>query len=392
MSGTTTRSSGRLITTSGSGEQVRAYLPEPLPPSPPLDFGRFLMLYDRARGAVGRLDGVSTILPSTPLFLFTYVQKEALLSSQIEGTQSSLSDLLLFDNEAPLQVADDDVAEVSNYVAAIQYGLRRLRDGFPLSLRLIRELHAILLQSGRGAAKQPGEFRRSQNWIGGTRPGNALFVPPPPDWLMDCLDAFEKFLHFDDPGMPPLIRAGLAHVQFETIHPFLDGNGRLGRLLVPLILCDAGTLKQPTLYLSLFLKSRREDYYRLLQEVRFDGAWETWMEFFLTGVAETAEQASETAHLLMTLFAEDRITIQQQFGRQANSGLRVHELLQKRPVVTIPTAARELGLSLPTVGKALERMATIGLVRERTGKQRGRIFVYSDYLSLLDQGTEPLPL
>jgi Fic family protein len=224
-----------------------------------------------------------------------YVRKEALLSSQIEGTQSSLSDLLLFENEEIPYVPLDDVAEVSNYVAAMEHGLKRLREGFPLSLRLIREMHAILLHSGRGASKQPGEFRRSQNWIGGTRPGNALFVPPPPDQLNECLDAFEKFLHMDDPQLPPLIKAGLAHVQFETIHPFLDGNGRLGRLLITLMLCEASALREPILYLSLYFKARRSDYYRLLQEVRENGAWEAWMEYFLTGVRETASQAVDTA-------------------------------------------------------------------------------------------------
>lgn len=390
MPGTFEARIGRLVETAAGGEKVRAYVPAPLPPFPPLDFGQFLAVYDRARGAVGRLDGVTTILPSTPLFLYMYVRKEALLSSQIEGTQSSLSDLLLFENDEIPHVPIDDVTEVSNYVAAIDHGMRRMRGGFPLSLRLIREMHEILLKSGRGASKQPGEFRRSQNWIGGTRPGNARFVPPPPDQLMECLDSFEKFLHLDDPSIPPLIKAGLAHVQFETIHPFLDGNGRLGRLLIALILCNAGALHEPILYLSLFLKARRQDYYRLLQEVRFDGTWEAWMEFFLTGVAETAEQAADTAKKVMALFAEDRAAIRE-LGRGATSILRVHELLQKRPIATISAASRELKLSLPTVGKALERMTEATIVRETTGKQRGRVFVYSRYLALLDQGTEPLP-
>ena len=230
---------GAYVETSAGGERVRAYVPAPLPPNPPLELGRFMQVYERAIAAVGRLDGVTTILPSTPLFLYMYVRKEALLSSQIEGTQSSLSDLLLFENHEVPAVELDDVTEVSNYVAAIEHGVSRMRGGFPLSLRLIREMHAILLKSGRGAAKQPGEFRRSQNWIGGTRPGNALFVPPPPNRLDECLDALERFLHSEDAALPPLIRAGLAHVQFETIHPFLDGNGRLGRLLITLILCEA---------------------------------------------------------------------------------------------------------------------------------------------------------
>ena len=381
---------GKQVETAAGGEKVRAFVPPPLPPDPPLDLGQFLTLYDRASAAVGRLDGVTTILPSTPLFLFMYVRKEALLSSQIEGTQSSLSDLLLFENHEIPHVAIDDVTEVSNYVAAIEHGVERLRGGFPLSLRLIREMHDILLKSGRGASMQPGEFRRSQNWIGGTRPGNALFVPPPPDHLDGCLDAFERFLHLDDPGLPPLIKAGLAHVQFETIHPFLDGNGRLGRLLITLMLCEAGVLREPILYLSLFLKAHREHYYRLLQEVRFAGAWETWMEFYLTGVAETAEQAADTARELLAMFEADRQTIRG-LGRAAASVLRVHDLMQKRPIVTIQAASRELDLSVPTVGKALDLMMEAGVVRETTGKQRGRIYAYSSYLGLLDRGTEPLP-
>ena len=390
MTGTSGRRMGEYVETSAGGEKVRAFVPAPLPPVPPLDLSQFISLYDRARGAVGRLDGVTTILPSTPLFLFMYVRKEALLSSQIEGTQSSLSDLLLFENDEIPRVPIDDVTEVSNYVAAIDHGMRRMRDGFPLSLRLLREMHEILLKSGRGASKQPGEFRRSQNWIGGTRPGNALFVPPPPNHLDECLGAFEKFLHTEDQSMPPLIRAGLAHVQFETIHPFLDGNGRLGRLLITLMLCEAGVLREPILYLSLFLKAQRDDYYRLLQEVRREGGWEAWMEFFLTGVAETAEQAADTARELMALFEADRLTIRN-LGRVAPSVLRVHELMQRRPMGTVQSASKELKLSAPTVGKALDLMASADIVRETTGKRWGRVFAYSKYLALLDKGTEPLP-
>lgn len=381
---------GTFVETSVGGERVRAYVPAPLPPNPPLNLGQLMRIYERAIAAVGRLDGVTTILPSTPLFLYMYVRKEALLSSQIEGTQSSLSDLLLFENHEAPSVALDDVTEVSNYVAAVEHGVARLRGGFPLSLRLVREMHAILLKSGRGATKQPGEFRRSQNWIGGTRPGNALFVPPPPSHLDECLDAFERFLHTEDAGLPPLIRAGLAHLQFETIHPFLDGNGRLGRLLITLILCEAEVLREPILYLSLFLKSRRDDYYRLLQEVRQAGTWETWMEFFLTGVAETAEQASATARELIAMFDAHRQQIGG-LGRAAPSALRVHELMQARPIVTIQTVSDALRISFPTAGAALEKLAGLGIVRETTGRQRGRTYVYSEYLALLDRGTDPLP-
>jgi Fic family protein len=380
---------GSYVETSTADERVRAYVPAPLPPDPPLDLGRFMRVYERAMAAVGRLDGVTTILPSTPLFLYMYVRKEALLSSQIEGTQSSLSDLLLFENHEELTVPLDDVTEVSNYVAAIEHGVARMRGGFPLSLRLIREMHAILLKSGRGATKQPGEFRRSQNWIGGTRPGNALFVPPPPDRLDESLDALERFLHSEDPALPPLIRAGLAHVQFETIHPFLDGNGRLGRLLITLVMCEAGVLREPILYLSLFLKSRRDDYYRLLQEVRQAGTWETWMEFFLTGVAETAEQAVTTARDLLAMFEAHRQKIGG-IGRAAASALRVHELLQANPVITIQVLSEKLGISFATAGTSLEKLTEIGVVREATGRRRGRVYIYTDYLGLLDRGTDPL--
>jgi Fic family protein len=381
---------GSYVETSAGGERVRAYAPAPLPPDPPLDLNRFMRLYERAMAAVGRLDGVTTILPSTPLFLYMYVRKEALLSSQIEGTQSTLSDLLLFENDEELTVPLDDVTEVSNYVAAIKHGVERMKGGFPLSLRLIREMHDILLKSGRGATKQPGEFRRSQSWIGGTRPGNALFVPPPLNRLDECLDNLERFLHSEDPALPPLIRAGLAHVQFETIHPFLDGNGRLGRLLITLVLCEAGVLQEPILYLSLFLKSRRDDYYRLLQEVRQAGTWETWMEFFLTGVTETAEQAVATARELLAMFEAHRQKITG-VGRAAPSALRVHELMQAQPIVTIQTVSKKLGVSFATASASLEKLTEIGVVRESTGRRRGRIYVYTNYLALLDRGTDPLP-
>jgi Fic family protein len=381
---------GRFVSAVAGGEPVRAFVPPPLPPEPPVELGHRLSLYDTARGALGRLDGVTAILPSVPLFLLMYIRKEALLSSQIEGTQSSLSDLLLFENDELPQVAVDDVAEVSNYVAAMEHGLKRMRDGFPLSLRLIREMHEILLRSGRGASKQPGEFRRSQNWIGGTRPGNALFVPPPPDELGGCLDAFEKFLHTEQPDLPALVRAGLAHVQFETIHPFLDGNGRLGRLLITLMLCEAGVLHEPMLYLSLYFKTHRTEYYRLLQEVRENGAWEAWLEFFLTGIGETATQAVETAGEIMTLFDADRAAIRT-LGRSRTSALVLHEHLQRRPLVTAQAAANSLSLSLPTIGKALDQLGRLGIVTELTGKRRNRVFGYRKYLSVLDRGTEPLP-
>src|SRR5579863_3893102 len=319
---------GTYEAVTAGGETVRAFLPTPLPPLPPLSFdGQLQRLMEMAVLALGRLDGVSTLLPDKSLFLYSYVRKEAVLSSQIEGTQSSLSDLLLFElNEIP-GVPLDDVVEVSNYVAALDHGLAQLKEGFPLSNRLIREVHGVLLSRGRGSGKEPGEFRRTQNWIGGTRPGNAMFVPPPHLVVPECMAALERFLHGHDDGLPILARAGLSHVQFETIHPFLDGNGRVGRLLITLLLCHAGVLRDPLLYLSLYFKERRAEYYRLLDLVRREGDWEEWMAFLLEGVRLTAEGAVETAQRLGALFRDDRLRIESK-GRRAGSALRVHEAIK----------------------------------------------------------------
>jgi Fic family protein len=341
---------------------------------------------DRGLLALGRLDGISALLPDPALFLYMYVRKEAVLSSQIEGTQSSLSDLLMYESEEQPAVPLDDVREVSNYVAALDHGMERLRGGFPLSLRLLKEIHAVLLRKGRGSDKDPGEFRRSQNWVGGTRPGNALFVPPPPELVMDCLGALEKFLHGDPAPTPVLIKAALAHVQFETIHPFLDGNGRLGRLLITLLLCAEGVLSQPLLYLSLYFKTHREEYYDLLQRVRTTGDWEAWLGFFLTGVRETAENATQTAQRLVQLFAEDRQAIQT-LGQAAGSPLRVHQALQQAPLAGVKRLAALSGLSIPTVTSSLRRLQEKAIVRELTGRRYGRIFCYERYLKVLDEGT-----
>ena len=285
---------GRYVKGSAvGGEQYHAYIPKPLPPDPPLDMSELYPLLDEANTALGRLDGMSMVLPDSSLFLYMYVRKEAVLSSQIEGTQSSLSDLLLFETDEAPGSPLTDVMEVSSYVSALNYGLERLQE-IPLSLRLIREIHAKLMNDTRGGHKQPGEFRTSQNWIGGTRPGNAKFVPPPTEQLMECLDSFEKFLHDESVQLPLLIKAALAHVQFETIHPFLDGNGRLGRLLITFMLCVGGILKEPLLYLSLYLKINRKAYYNHLQSVRETGDWEAWIKFFLEGINATAAQAKET--------------------------------------------------------------------------------------------------
>jgi Fic family protein len=381
---------GRYETTAIGGETVRAYIPIPLPPVPPVDLRGLHVALEQANQTIGRLDGVASVLPDPSLFLYIYIRKEALLSSQIEGTQSSLSDLLLYEAEEAPGVPIDDTREVSNYVAAMNHGLRRLREDFPLSLRLIREIHAILLSQGRGQDKDPGAFRRTQNWIGGTRPGNALFVPPPPHLVMDCLGALEAFIHADSPDLPLLVKAALVHVQFETIHPFLDGNGRLGRLLITFLMCERGILREPLLYLSLFFKQNRQAYYDHLQAVREHGDWESWLAFFLRGVTETARQGTETAQRLLRLFATDQGRVEQ-LGRPAATAIRLHQFLQRRGLTTIPAASRQLGLSQPTVTSAIGHLRKLGIVRETTGRRRGKVFIYGAFLDLLSEGTDPLP-
>ncbi len=374
---------------SAAGEKARAFVPNPLPPDPPLVLDAELQeLVEKAMLALGRLDGLTTVLPDPTLFLYSYVRKEAVLSSQIEGTQSSLSDLLLFEHEGVVGVPLDDVQEVSNYVAAMNYGLTRL-EKLPLSLRLLKEIHAVLLSKGRGSKKEPGEFRRSQNWVGGSRPGNAVFVPPPPDLLLDCLGALEKFLHNDPVKTPLLVKAALAHVQFETIHPFLDGNGRLGRLLITFLFCAEGALREPLLYLSLYFKQNRQQYYDLLQSVRLTGDWEAWLRFFLTGVEDTANQAAQTAKALMNLAAADEKRVQS-LGKPAGSALRVHRLLQAQPIISIATASDELTLTTPTVTASLKHLEKLGIVRETTGGKYARLYAYDKYLKILNEGTEPL--
>ncbi len=381
-------STGRYEVTSVGGETVRAFIPHPLPPEPGLALdGLVQPLLEQALLALGRLDSVSTFLPDTGLFLYAYVRKEAVLSSQIEGTQSSLSDLLLFEMEQAPGVPIDDVVEVSNYVAAMEHGLARLRGGFPLSTRLIREIHGKLLARGRGSQKEPGEFRRSQNWVGRTRPGNAVFVPPPHTAVADCMSDLERFLHAEGDGLPVLIKAALAHVQFETIHPFLDGNGRVGRLLITFLLCHAGVLREPLLYLSLYFKQHRDEYYRLLEAVRHDGDWEGWIAFFLEGVAQTAEGAVSTARRLVALFEDDRARIQGQ-GRRAGSALRVHDAFKARPLITLQEVARRVDISFPAAGAGMDVLVELGVAHELTGKKRNRVFVYDRYLATLTEGME----
>jgi len=376
----------KSISTVG-GETCNAFIPDPLPPSPPLLIDESLQeAMEQALLALGRLDSISTLLPDISLFLYMYVRKEAVLSSQIEGTQSSLSDLLAHEDAHNLGMPVDDVTEVSNYVAAMNHGLSRIREGFPLSNRLIKEIHEVLLQTGRGTSKNPGEFRRSQNWIGGSRPGNAVYIPPPPDEVVLCMSDLEKFFHDQPLRLPVLIKAALAHVQFETIHPFLDGNGRIGRLLITLLLCSEGVLSQPLLYLSLYFKTQRQEYYDLLQSVRTNGEWEAWVAFFLTGVTKTAAQAVSTAQDLIAMFARDRKRIAD-LGKISGSALRVHHVLQLKPIASVTSIAKTSGLSVPTINTVLNNLAGIGLIRELTGKKRGRIFSYAEYIKVLNEGT-----
>ena len=381
---------GEKISISSVEERVEAYLPPPLPPSPALNLDALNSKLERAFLAIGRLDGVARILPNISIFLYAYVRQEALLSSQIEGTQSSLSDLFLFEVDSTPNVPLADVQEVSNYVAAMNHGLERIDDGFPLCQRLIRDIHEILLSRGRGSTQLPGEFRRSQNWVGGTRLGNALYVPPPHNRVPDLMSDLEQFIHAETPELTTLVKAGLIHVQFETIHPFLDGNGRLSRLLITLFLCTSGLLKHPILYLSLYFKKHRSYYYELLQRVRTHGEWETWLEFFLDGVTDTSERATETAEKILHLFNRDHKRINRS-GRPAASALQVYHIFQKHPLLPVPYAAKNASVSLPTAYKAIQHLERMKIVREITGKKYNRIFVYDKYLQILTREAESAP-
>jgi Fic family protein len=384
--------------TAGAYEEVfiqntktRAFIPSPLPPQPDLRWTPALsQRRDEANQALGRLDGIVRVLPEKRLFLYQYVRKEAVLSSQIEGTQSSLKDLLMYELQEAPGAPLDDVREVSNYVAALDHGLQALRSGaLPISLRLLRDLHAILLREGRGEGNAPGELRRTQVFIGASNPPRIEFVPPPPQHLMTCLDPFERFLHDEPEPTPVLLKAGLAHVQFESIHPFMDGNGRLGRLLITLLLCAEGALSEPMLYLSLFFKQNRLEYYDRLQRVRSKGDWEGWMHFFFEGVRDIAQSAVQAAERVLQLFQADREQLQA-IGRGAGSAIRVHQLLQERPITGIPAAAERLSMSWPAAHAAIRKMEQLGMVREITGRQRDRLYAYTPYLDILAEGTEPL--
>lgn len=377
---------GRYIKVASTGESFNAFMPALLPPRPAIHWTPALRArFDAALLALGRLDAVTDLLPNAALLLYSFVRKEAVLSSMIEGTQSSLADLLLFEIDQQPGVPLEDAREVSRYVAALEHGLKRLRGGFPLSLRLLREVHRVLLGGGRGTKLTPGEFRRSQVWIGGTRPGNAVFVPPPANELDECLKHFERFLHDQPEPTPPLVKAALAHVQFETIHPFLDGNGRVGRLLIALQLAADGLLREPLLYLSLHFKAHRQTYYELLNAVRLSGDWEIWLEFFADAVAASATQAATSAKRLLELASADGQRIAD-LGRAASSALMIHQSLQRQPIATAASLTVATGLTPATINKSLAHLERLGVVAELTRKQRGRVFSYARYVDILNEG------
>lgn len=377
------RKTGRYVTVSTRDEPYKAFVPDALPPRPPIVMDSTLeRLHGEAQLALGRLDGIVSLLPAPEQFLYAYIRKEAVASSQIEGTQSSLSDLLAYEITAAQGAPVEDVREVSDCVAAYEHADKRMTGGFPLSLRLICEAHKKLLARGRGKDQSPGQFRRSQNWIGGSRPGNARFVPPPADEVLNCMGALEKFLHDDPVKTPPLIKAALAHVQFETIHPFLDGNGRVGRLLIPLILRQEGVLQYPLLHLSLFFKEHRARYFELLQEVRHKGHWESWLDFFFQGVRDIAERTASDIQEALLIFENDRTRIAQ-LGRSARSCLRIHEQMRLQPITSIAALATSTELTPTTIATSLAKLAKIGMVKEITGGKYGRLYAYDGYLKIL---------
>lgn len=368
-------------------EKAEAFIPNPLPPRPPIEWTDSLRVqFDKAHAALGKLEGVANHVP-TNMLLYSYVRKEAVLSSMIEGTQSSLSDLLVHEI-SPLQgVPLDDVVEVSNYVAAVDHGLKRLAEGFPISVRLIKELHKILLSNSRGSTKLPGEIRNSQNWIGGTRPGNAVFVPPTPNVLIDGLSDLEKFIHDDKQQTSTVLKAALVHLQFETLHPFLDGNGRVGRLLIILLLMSEGVLSQPLLYISLYLKTNRQRYYELLNSVRKDGDWESWLTFFAQAIEFSANSAVDTAKKLLQIADKDAELIEKQGRSRINLG-KVHKQFQQRPISNSISLIEATELAPGTVQAAIKRLCELNILVELTDKKRDRVYAYKAYIDILNQGNE----
>jgi len=384
------RATGRYERTTLAGEEVAAFVPAPLPPaSPPLSLdGALAERLRAAEQALIRLELAGEMVPSLDGFIYAFVRKEAVVSSQIEGTQATLVDLLSFEaeNSAP---PNADVEEVCNYLDALTYARDQLGDpkGLPLSMRLLNETHQRLMRGVRGAEKLPGEVRRSQNWIGGTRPGNAVYVPPPPQALAEALSAFEKYLHAGDNSLPPLVRAGLLHAQFEAIHPYLDGNGRIGRLLVTLLLERWKLLAKPLLYLSLFFKRHRDEYYRRLSAVRADGDWEGWTDFFLDGVATIADEAVASARDLFALVTADRARVLQ-IDTTSVAAVRLFEVLPRHPLVSVASVMKVLQTSKPTAARAIDTLAAAGVLVETTGKKRDRWYSYHEYIEHLRVGTD----
>ncbi|OHZ03614.1 Fic family protein [Salinicola sp. MIT1003] len=380
---------GHHTSSIAGGVNCQAFVPAPLPPEPALSLDDKLQRWlSAAHVALGRLDGISMLMPDAQLFLYSYVRKEAVMSSQIEGTQSSLSDLMIYEMDGIPGVPMDDVQEVSCYVRALNLGVQRIREGHPITIRLVLELHQELMTNGRGTHRRPGEFRQNQVWIGGHRADEATFIPPPANQLADCWSAFERFLNDEPNATAPVIKAALAHVQFETIHPFMDGNGRLGRLLIPLILVQAGILTEPLLYLSVFFKRHRQVYYEHLQQVRLTGDWESWLLFFVDAITDTANHAVATAQSLNALLLGDKARLNR-LGRLSGSATRVLEALFHHPIANIATLHRETGLTQATIGKVLEALETqLGIVRELTGQKRNRVFAYGAYIDQLNRDTD----
>ena len=364
-----------------AGEQYETYIPDPLPPLPAINIAEITESLEKASLAIGELNGLAETVTDPSIINYLYVRKEAVLSSQIEGTQSTLDDLLRYESNRTAGVPIDDAAEVSSYVAALNHGLNRIQNGFPLSVRLIREIHNILLSNSRGKDKTPGELRRSQNWIGGTRPGNARFVPAPPDSVSVLLSDLEKFMHSKG-KISTLVKAALIHQQFETIHPFLDGNGRTGRLLITLFLWDQGFLCSPFLYLSLFFRRHRDLYYEKLSEPRKTGDWESWPNFFLEGVAITATDAKRTLTAIQKLFAADNEKVLT-LGRAYPSAATVFAAFKQKPLLTIAELTKRTGFSKPTAISAVNRLMNLGIIKNVSEKKWGQIYSYSGYTSLL---------
>lgn len=385
--------SGEYVSVTVGGEVCKAFIPNPLPPTPAINLDTAdYDLMEKANRALGRLDGISSIIPDPWFFLYFYVRKEALLSSQIEGIQSSLAELLLFEKHHSIPERMDDAVEVSNYVAALTDGLKQIEDdGLPISNRLICNVHRTLLREGRGSQYRPGEFKKNQNWIGGSKASQATFIPAPPHHVEDCMHNLERYINNEFGPQPVLIKAAVAHAQFETIHPFMDGNGRTGRILIPLLLFAEDVLKLPLLYLSLFFKQNRREYYERLQQVRLESDWVGWIRFFLQGVYESSQQAVSTANRIVSLGESDRKRIETSGGQRVGNCLRIHHHFQNHVMASIASMKSKIDLSDQTIRSGVAVLMEMGMIQEITGQKRNKHFVYSELYNLLSEGTEPLP-